>query len=108
MKIVHAARNASDAYLLRSMLEAEGIQCMLLNEALQSASGEFGLSPLVAVQVAVIEPKDEARAADIVAEMLQAETAQGAARAPWTCEACGEENEPSFDLCWQCQAPHSA
>ena len=27
---------------------------------------------------------------------------------PWRCPDCAEENSPSFDVCWSCQAPRPA
>jgi hypothetical protein len=105
MVVLHAAKNPAEAHLLRALLADAGIESLILNEMLQAAQGDFGLAPEVAPQVALLDPRDHPRALAVLEEMLARSRPGAEEHALWSCAACGEENDSSFELCWQCQAP---
>ncbi|MBK9387160.1 MAG: DUF2007 domain-containing protein [Planctomycetes bacterium] len=94
-----------EAHLVRALLADEGIESVIVNEMLQMAQGDFGLAPTVAPQVALLDLRDAERARCLVAEMVARARAEPSEQVAWVCASCGEENEASFELCWQCQAP---
>ncbi len=84
----------------KGLLETQGIDVELKGEALLGATGEFGFDASYA-EVWVLKSKEnEAK------QLLDSTKHLGA---QWICKECAEENESSFELCWQCgaEAPES-
>jgi hypothetical protein len=38
-------------------------------------------------------------------QLLEQDQQRAAQLGAWTCPQCGEQNEPTFDLCWRCKSP---
>jgi hypothetical protein len=103
LREVYSAANIQEAHLLRALLEAAGIEARVVGDHLQNAVGDLpavSIAPRLWVRS---ESFDEAR--KIIQDQLtrNRETAKPASK--WKCGECGEWNEPSFDICWQCQRP---
>ena len=82
---------------LRSVLEEQGIACLVKNEYLIGGVGE--LPPTECwPEVWVVDDRQEASARAIVEEMREA----GSSDDGWRCPACGEWIEPGFGACWRC------
>lgn len=96
MRRVFCADNMLLVGHVRALLEADGIQCVLRNEALSGAMGELPLNECWP-EVWIVNDMDAARAGKIVAQ-LNSEPVQGE---PWACE-CGEVLEAQFTTCWKC------
>lgn len=95
---IYLAENALEANLIRGRLEADGIDCQLEGEALSGASGEL---PTDVLQMPIlVEPKDVSKAKRVIQD-YESLTHQPT----WLCQHCGEYNEASFEICWQCQQP---
>ena len=105
MHVIHVAKNPMEAHLVRALLADEGIESVIVNEMLQMAQGDFGLAPTVAPQVALLDLRDAERARCLVDGMLARARAESSEQTAWVCASCGEENDASFELCWQCQTP---
>jgi hypothetical protein len=102
MKKLYTARDAMEAHFLRTLLEERDIPAAVLGENLAPARGELPFT--LETQPAVWVREDHfAQAQAVVDEMLAQRHAQSLAL-PWTCPACGEEVDGTFDLCWNCQA----
>ena len=85
---------------VKNQLENAGIGCFLKNEFAAGAAGD--LSPLDTwAEVWIINDSDW-----LGAQALLEQAAQPDAEA-WLCPACGEQNEGSFEICWQCQTERS-
>lgn len=84
------------AYLLRELLEGEGIACLIRNEQLYVALGEI---PLVECypELWVVDDEVYPRAQRLLENWLREEAAE-----PWTCRRCGETHEGQFGACWRC------
>lgn len=96
MKRVYNASNLPDAHIVAGVLAGRGIRVRILNA---NAAGVVGELPVdsAAPQLWVEDPRDEARAREVIEEFVRASTGPGR-----TCAKCGEENPPAFDLCWSC------
>ncbi|WP_417599158.1 DUF2007 domain-containing protein [Oceanospirillum sp.] len=95
---VYAASDMLEAYNLKGMLQAMGIETHLKGEGLVAGAGEL---PPAETEVALwvnVENFTQARKA--------LENFEAPAGKPWRCNACAEQNEASFEFCWNCQ--HSA
>lgn len=103
LKRLISARNDFEAHHLRVVLEAAGVRAVVIGEQLGQARGELPLSlassPCVWVDEAAFE-QAEAVLAEARAEEARVDLADA-----WTCPACGESVEPTFDQCWKCMQP---
>ncbi|MEM7611144.1 MAG: DUF2007 domain-containing protein [Pseudomonadota bacterium] len=97
MKKVFSADNLVTVAHYRNVLEAEGIATEIRNQNLGGVLGEVPFTE-VWPQLWVRHALDEQRALEIIAE-VQATPLEGN---PWTCRACGTDNEVQFAVCWQC------
>jgi peptide subunit release factor 1 (eRF1) len=100
MKMIYTDENAFLTSNIKNLLEAQNIAVFVKNEYSQGAVGEisaFDAWP----QVWVLHDVDYERAVDIVA--LSKARVGGT---DWQCPTCNEENDASFELCWNCQREH--
>ncbi|WP_297529388.1 putative signal transducing protein [Thiohalobacter sp.] len=85
----------------RDLLDAAGIPYLVRNEFLSGALGELPAQEIWP-QIWVAEADiDRARTA---LQPLKSAPARDKG-SPWTCPRCGEENDASFEICWQCGQP---
>jgi hypothetical protein len=95
---VYRAGNTIEGNFLQGLLAQEGIPVTLLPDGDTKGSRE------VEIQV----PADKVDAARRVLRRYEADGEDDAeATEPWICRRCGEENEASFEACWNCQAAPS-
>lgn len=98
---VYSARNAPEAQFIKAALEDAGIEARVVGDHLQNAVGDL---PAVAISPQVwVRGEDYARAREII-HQRQTQQHPEVTAAEWTCSACGEPNEPGFEICWNCQA----
>jgi hypothetical protein len=95
-----SAANLPEAYLLLHRLAHAGIEARVLNEHAQGGLGEIPFTHAYP-EIWIMEPEQEARAREILAEFERAP----ASSAPMRCAGCGETNPPGFEICWQCGKP---
>ena len=93
---VYRAGNSIEGNFLQGLLAQEGIPVKLLAEGPAKGNRE------VELQV----PADKVDAARRVLRRYEAESEDDAETSSqaWICRRCGEENEASFEACWNCQA----
>ena len=96
------ARDAGKASLLALQLRAHGIDAR--THADQGAVA-FGELPADELRVDVCVPEGQLDSArELVRDFLvDAGAAPGSRGEPWTCTRCREENEATFEICWNCQ-----
>lgn len=98
MRKVFSSNEVSEVVLVRDALARRGIEVKLLNE-FSGTSAVPGFRPPAEIWVARSQDYEAAR--KVVAETVS--TIDGeAASEPWTCPRCGEANEASFEVCWNC------
>ncbi len=103
MKTVYLARNPGDAYLMKGLLEGEGIEAEIRGEFLWGVRGEVPITPDTCPSV-VVADSDYERAAQFVTDFLSAAPPAQGPGGEWKCGRCGESNEPLFTECWHCGA----
>ncbi|MEE2786310.1 MAG: DUF2007 domain-containing protein [Myxococcota bacterium] len=95
--VVFSSLNLANVHLVRSVLTREGVPSRMKAQMLGPLAGEV---PMDAARAELYVAKHLAnRALSIIAE---AQAQDGPDR---ICPNCGETNPPSFELCWQCEAP---
>jgi hypothetical protein len=107
MRHVYTGRDEMDAHFVKGLLEAEGIEAVVMGENLLNAVGALPLSAMSLPNVSVRD-EDEAKAAAIVEAYRKGdranadESVEDAARPTWKCANCGEAVEEQFTECWKC------
>lgn len=99
MKLLHTQENAFSLTNIQNIIEAEGITTVMKNQHLGAGSGEvphFETWP----ELWLRNEEDFDRAKKLLDELL-AKLAEKNEQ-PWQCAHCQEENDASFELCWQC------
>ena len=96
MKILYAARHATEAHLLRGYLEAQGIAAVVRGEFLAGGIGDL---PMDVCSVCVVNDDDFREADALLRQFLKGEVVHGHA---WRCASCGETLEGQFNACWNC------
>ena len=98
MKLIYTNENRMLVGNAQNILEAHGIEVFLKNEFAQSGIGET--SPIDTwPELWLVDDDSYAQALAILENSLSDADAPD-----WTCQACGESNDASFEICWQCQA----
>ncbi|WP_096085549.1 DUF2007 domain-containing protein [Agaribacterium haliotis] len=96
MKLLFTHENSIIVENAKNCLREAGIDCLLKNEFSSGAVGEL----------AAIETWPELwvheREFDRARHIVEALTAKSERRS-WLCQSCSEENDASFDHCWNCQ-----
>jgi len=93
---VFRASGPTDAWLVRDWLERNGLHVLVRGD-LESAAGQI---PFPEAWPTVWVPDQQREQAD---EAMRLFRGPRLVTSPWTCPGCSEENEPTFDSCWQCE-----
>ena len=97
MKKVYGSHDPIQIAQLRSLLEANHIECITRNDFLMGGAGEL---PVMETwpELWVL---DNARYAQALA-LIEAYQQESPAGAPWTCAKCSEAIDAQFSQCWRC------
>lgn len=84
---------------IKQLLEEKGIPCFIKNEFAIGAIGD--LAPLDTwPEVWITDAEWLPKAQSFIQDFQETEPPF----ANWACNQCGEQNEGSFEICWQCGA----
>ena len=101
---VYSARDVQEAHFIKTALEAAGIGARVVEDHLQNALGDW---PASAIAPRVwVSSEDAERARTIIVDWRARQGATREHATEWICSKCGEPNEPTFEICWSCQAVH--
>jgi hypothetical protein len=96
MRMVYTNANRFIVGNAKNILESYDFKIFVKNEFTSSAIGE--VSPFDSwVELWVVNDRDYDRACRVLENALSEKTA-----APWVCKNCREENDESFEFCWNC------
>lgn len=101
LKKIYVARDHGDAHVLRSLLQAAGIEVVIRGDDVFPLQGGSLLHMETRPSVWVLDDGRYGEALAIVAEYEDHDSAPPA-DATWRCERCGEISEGQFDVCWSC------
>jgi hypothetical protein len=104
MRKVFSSNEISEIALVRDALVHQGLAVTVQNEH-SGHSAVPAFRPPAEVWVSRDADYDSAR--QVVVKTI-ATLSSKADAPPWVCSSCGEENPPSFDLCWNCQRSKDA
>lgn len=83
---------------LRTLLENQGIACLVKNELLGGGAGGLPLNDCWP-EIWLHEEADLPRARRLLDEALRPDLS---GRYGWSCPGCGESLEAQFEQCWNC------
>ena len=101
-KNLYSAANATEAHLIKGILEHASIETILSGEDLSIGVGEL---PIDVLQVIImVNEYKYADALEIISnyEKILREPVQDGKS--WQCEECNQVNPETFEICWSCQA----
>lgn len=81
------------------------VRDMLENHGIRSATAPAATRGKAPAEALWVKAADYARAVELVQQMVAALDAPSSG--PWHCSGCGEENDATFDTCWQCGHDHA-
>ncbi|MFH2045525.1 MAG: DUF2007 domain-containing protein [Pseudomonadota bacterium] len=102
MKRVFIAKHPTEAYMVKSLLETEGIASEVRGEALFGALGELPITEETLPSVWISEDSQLERAIDFIKRYQKGQGPPEACGLSWKCIKCGEIIEPQFTSCWRC------
>ena len=91
----YADRFAAEA--VRTRLAAAGIKAEVFGTDAATAFSMGGAPQKRLVRIEVARDQVEQAKA-----LLEKDREAALQRGPWKCDACGENNEATFDMCWKC------
>lgn len=93
-----------EVYRIFNMLDDAGIPCFVKNELIQGAIGDIPPQDSEP-EVWLHDVQWEDKAKQLISEFnREQQSMQSENQSPWICANCDENNEPSFNVCWMCQA----
>jgi len=102
MKLIYSNENQFLVNNAKNILENNQIEVTLKNEFASGAAGV--LAPLDTwVELWLVNDIDEEQAKQVLAKALKQQDVQD-----WLCPQCQENNDASFELCWQCQSERNS
>jgi len=97
MKMIYTNESHFLVNNVKNLLEAQAINSFLKNEFAQGAMGE--ISAFDAWPEVWVFDDSEVERATAIAQSAQ----HNYDKKDWICQRCLEENDASFEICWQCQ-----
>ena len=98
--MVYTNENAFIVGNARNILESQGFCVFVKNEHAASIIGEVSAFDSWA-ELWVIDDSDYEPA-----RKLLENTFRNSNQPPWMCHQCGEDNDASFEYCWNCRHEH--
>ena len=100
MKKVYTTCSLGEAYCVKALLDAGGVESIVRNESLMQAQATADGHP----SVWILDHGQLDAAESIVSGYTGGEVSSCDKGSPWRCPGCGEEHGPQFTSCWQCGA----
>lgn len=107
MRQVFTAKHPMEAHFVKGLLEAEGIACEVVGEALFQQRGGVPMTPDTLPTVWVKEEKQVEEALRRVQAYERGDDARVDRGKHWVCKVCGEKVESQFTECWHCRTRRS-
>lgn len=103
MRLIYKHENQAVVHCIKNILEQNDIDCFLKNEHSASAGGNLGLmNAFTELWIS------DASSYDKASSLIENETLNSSSNSPWVCANCQEENEGSFEVCWNCHSDPTA
>jgi len=101
MKKLYIANDPTEAHLIRSFLESEGIEAIVEGESLFGIRGGIPITSETSPSVWLLDDSQFEMAVELISQFRYGEKFSEAVDG-WICRKCGEMNEEDSDKCLQC------
>ncbi|MDU0354478.1 DUF2007 domain-containing protein [Paraglaciecola aquimarina] len=99
MKLVYRNENNILVNHAKNLLENAGIEVLLKNEYVSTGSHPH----FVFLELWIVNDLDEDKALGELSSLQSNEASE-----EWLCPDCGESNDASFEICWNCKHERNA
>lgn len=99
MRKVFTHENVAVLHSARNVLGLSGIESFVKNEHLFTQGARHGIENIF-LELWIYNDADYDRAVAIIED----EVVNPEPKGTWICAGCNEENDGSFEVCWNCQA----
>ncbi|CAK8712087.1 DUF2007 domain-containing protein [Candidatus Electrothrix laxa] len=99
---IYITHDITEAYIVKGLIEAQGIPCEMMNENLSSLRGELPMTAETAPTLWILDASQFDTARAIIAEYEEANRKKSSGTENWVCKVCGEKSEEQFTECWNC------
>lgn len=100
MKHIYTHDNIVVLHSVKNILALNDIESFVKNEQTAPVGAQHGIGNTFH-ELWIINDQEYAEAKALIAREID----NPPAKAKWVCDNCHEENEGSFEICWQCQSP---
>lgn len=97
--------SAAEAYLLKNLLEDNGISSSVANEQSAQTIGASLFGRISSIWIEVLVLKSDANAALVIKNEYLSSKTKESPIPEWNC-ACGETVDQGFGQCWSCMEPY--
>lgn len=98
MKLIYKHDNILVLYSAKNVLALNGIDAFVKSEHISSWGARFGISNIFH-ELWLQCDQDYGKASTIIENEIESPEPKDS----WVCGTCNEENDGSFEVCWNCQ-----
>jgi|APSaa5957512535_1039671.scaffolds.fasta_scaffold79886_3 hypothetical protein len=102
MKHVYTHDNIMIVNSAKNILALNGIEAVVKNEDISNLQARHGINNIF-IELWILNDQELESAKTII----EKEVNNPKQKDPWQCSGCNEENEGSFELCWNCHTPNA-
>ncbi|MDP2126778.1 MAG: DUF2007 domain-containing protein [Pseudohongiella sp.] len=99
MKHIYTHDNIMVVHSARNVLALNGIESFVKNEHTIPVGANHGINNTF-LELWILDDQDYEKASAIIASEIENQ----APKDSWVCSSCNEENDGSFEVCWNCQS----
>jgi hypothetical protein len=99
MRHIYTHDNILVLHSVKNILAINGIESFVKNEHSIPVGARHGISNIFH-ELWILSDQDYQKALSII----DTEIENPPQKEPWLCAQCNEENDGSFEICWQCQS----
>ncbi|TWT81031.1 hypothetical protein CA13_24780 [Planctomycetes bacterium CA13] len=104
------SHEVSEVYRCADRIQAETIRIRLAAAGVTAfVEGDDAVSSMAmsggGVNEAIVRVEVASEDFEQAMQILQQDQVQRLTQDSWVCDRCGETNDASFDVCWQCRSP---
>jgi len=103
MKLIYKHDNIAILHSAKNVLALNDIETFVKDEHGSTMSARFGISNMFH-ELWLTHDQDFEKASTIIENEIE----NPEPKASWVCVECNEENDGSFDACWNCQNVHAS
>lgn len=102
MKLIYTHENIMVLHSAKNILELNGIEAFVKSEDIIPSGARLGIGNIF-LELWIMHDGDYDKARAIIEKQIE----NPEPKESWFCPKCAEQNDGSFDVCWNCQSASS-